>query len=304
MIKNVKVEPYAISHAQRMMEIRRRNRIREIIFKTKIGVAIFTAGVSMYASAKPLADSPLYVNEKHAGKIRLDRDAINDLNIILVNDGVDSNFYENTIKSLKEKDIQVQSIVGSSQLQNIDGTQTIISLLDYKGEGSKVIAQHHDRQNQSDALALGILAGLESQKLKLADMNPQCGVHKMNEDGYTLLGPSELEEKVGDISNRFVSIAVPKDTDIDSFTEGLTEGLARFQYHISHDGAKNYITRVEAGDNYEILSAKTNLSKKHFVDKYPSLVQDQTIVTGRLGVLSSDVEVIMDHSVKKENFSK
>ena len=181
---------------------------------------------------------------------------LNDLNLVLVDDGVDDTFLNSFSSSLASEGVSFQIVDGSENISNVNGSETFVSLLDYNNDGlTKVIGQYDDRNNQVDPLAIGIKTCLG--KNALTRENIQSGI-KVYEAGIEKLGYSPIETAVGNSANRFVSIAVDPATDVEEFTSAFTEGMLRFENYIEESDKFDLLTRVTGGETLSIIADRHN----------------------------------------------
>ena len=92
-------------------------------------------------------------------------------------------------------------------------------------------------------------------------MDIQCGIKGYNDDGYPTLKESPVENSLGEKgASRFATIAVDANTDVNKFTDSLTEGLIRFQEYVKESNDFDLITRVTGGQTLDIIANNHNIS--------------------------------------------
>ena len=195
----------------------------------------------------------------------------------MVNDGVDPVLYNNVIQELDQNGIDFKSVYTIDNIEQIDQTETFVALTTYQGEKPKVIGQNEERTNQTDPLALGIQAGFDSYQYASTTL-PQLGVH-----GYDKLVPSNIEEKVADLSPRFVTVAVPDNANSKMIADSLVNGLCRFDHYITNNKETNLLAKASYLTEEELSSYIMRTSN------HPN--QDDTILTGKRGILDSSIKV-------------
>ena len=244
--------------AQRKARARRR-------FRTRVGMAAFAValtGASIAYNSHTRADEPVITTDTVAtdDTIYADITDLNNLNIVLVNDGVQDNFINSLSNKLASEGVSVETVVDSYSIENMNGSETYISLLDYNNDGkTKVIGQYNERDNQTDPLAVSLNSCLKRNGL--VDMDIQCGIKGYNDDGYPTLKESPIENSLGEKgASRFATIAVDANTDVNKFTDSLTEGLIRFQEYVKESNDFDLITRVTGGQTLDIIANNHNIS--------------------------------------------
>ena len=246
--------------AQRKARARRR-------FRTRVGMAAFAvaltgASIAYNSHTRARADEPVITTDTVAtdDTIYADITDLNNLNIVLVNDGVQDSFINSLSNKLASEGVSVETVVDSYSIENMNGSETYISLLDYNNDGkTKVIGQYNERDNQTDPLAVSLNSCLKRNGL--VDMDIQCGIKGYDDNGYPTLKESPVENSLGENgANRFATIAVDANTDINKFTDSLTEGLLRFQEYVKESNDFDLITRVTGGQTLDIIANKHNIS--------------------------------------------
>lgn len=264
--------------AERQKQARAKRRL-----KTRVGMAVFAVALTASAIAynnHTKTDENISV-EIEDNTIYSDITDLNDLNIVLVNDGVQDGFFDDLTNKLENDGISVKTVNGSYSVEYMDGSETYISLLDYNNDGkTKVIGQYTDRENQADPLAISLNACLS--KNGLTDMGIQCGIKGYSDNGYQTLKESPVESALGENgANCFVTIAVDGNTDVDKFTDSFTEGLLRFQEYAKVANDFNLITRVGGGQTLDMIADKYNSSLEYLQlvnnMKNDRIVVDQTL---------------------------
>ena len=182
---------------------------------------------------------------------------LNDLNLVIVNDGVNDYFLDSFTSDLTFKGVEFQVADGSDSLTGVNGSEVFIGLLPYNNPGmTKVIAQYEDKDNQSDVMAVALRSSLVRNGL--SNEKIQCGVKHYDASGNETLAESPLEHKVTYSSNRFVSVAVDASTDADKFTDCFIEGMLRYKNYVENSSNFDLLTRVKGGDTLESIAAAHN----------------------------------------------
>lgn len=237
-------------------------------FKTRVGIAAFAVAVTASSIAynnHANADEPKVsvAEETVDDTIYTDVTDLNDLNLVLINDGVQDNFINSLANKLTSEGVSVETIADSYSIENMNGSETYISLLDYNNDGkTKVIGQYNDRDNQADPLAVSLNSSLRSNGL--TDMDIQCGIKGYDDSGHPTLKESPVENSLGERgASRFVTIAVDGNTDVNKFTDSFTEGLLRFQEYVKVSNDFDLITRVGGGETLDIIANNHNTSVEY-----------------------------------------
>ena len=242
--------------AQRKARARRR-------FRTRVGMAAFVvaltgASIAYNSHTRARDDEPVVTTDTVAtdDTIYADITDLNNLNIVLVNDGVQDDFINSLSNKLASEGVSVETVVDSYSIENMNGSETYISLLDYNNDGkTKVIGQYNERDNQTDPLAVSLNSCLKRNGL--VDMDIQCGIKGYNDDGYPTLKESPIENSLGEKgASRFADA----NTDVNKFTDSLTEGLIRFQEYVKESNDFDLITRVTGGQTLDIIANNHNIS--------------------------------------------
>ena len=246
--------------AQRKARARRR-------FRTRVGMAAFAvaltgASIAYNSHTRARADEPVITTDTVAtdDTIYADITDLNNLNIVLVNDGVQDSFINSLSNKLASEGVSVETVVDSYSIENMNGSETYISLLDYNNDGkTKVIGQYNERDNQADPLAVSLNSCLKRNGL--IDVGIQCGIKGYDDSGYPTLKESPIEKSLGEKgASRFATIAVDANTDVNKFTDSLTEGLIRFQEYVKESNNFDLITRVVSGQTLDIIANNYNIS--------------------------------------------
>ena len=235
-------------------------------FKTRVGMAVFAialtgASIAYNSNTRARADEPVITTDTVAtdDTIYADITDLNNLNIVLVNDGVQDSFINSLSNKLASEGVSVETVVDSYSIENMNGSETYISLLDYNNDGkTKVIGQYNERDNQTDPLAVSLNSCLKRNGL--VDMGIQCGIKGYDDNGYPTLKESPIENSLGEKGvSRFATIAVDANTDVNKFTDSLTEGLIRFQEYVKESNDFDLITRVAGGQTLDIIANNHNI---------------------------------------------
>ena len=268
MIRNLEVNQSKIidlNKRKRLMAQRKARARRR--FRTRVGMAVFAvaltgASIAYNSHTRTRADEPVITNDTVAtdDTIYADITDLNDLNIVLVNDGVQDSFINSLSNKLASEGVSVETVVDSYSIENMNGSETYISLLDYNNDGkTKVIGQYNERDNQADPLAVSLNSCLKRNGL--VDMGIQCGIKGYDDNGYPTLKESPIENSLGEKgASRFVTIAVDANTDVNKFTDSLTEGLIRFQEYVKESNKFDLITRVVSGQTLDMIANNYNIS--------------------------------------------
>ena len=258
MVRNLEInESKIIDLNQRKRQMSRDARIerqaRKQRLKTRVGMAVFAvaltgASIAYNSNTRARADEPVITTDTVAtdDTIYADITDLNNLNIVLVNDGVQDNFINSLSNKLASEGVSVETVVDSYSIENMNGSETYISLLDYNNDGkTKVIGQYNERDNQTDPLAVSLNSCLKSY----------------NDDGYPTLKESPIENSLGEKgASRFATIAVDANTDVNKFTDSLTEGLIRFQEYVKESNDFDLITIVAGGQTLDTIANNHNIS--------------------------------------------
>ena len=266
MIRNLEVNQSKIidlNKRKRLMAQRKARARRR--FRTRVGMAAFVValtGASIAYNSHTRADEPVVTTDTVAtdDTIYADITDLNNLNIVLVNDGVQDNFINSLSDKLASEGVSVETVVDSYSILNMNGSETYISLLDYNNDGkTKVIGQYNERDNQADPLAVSLNSCLKRNGL--IDVGIQCGIKGYDDNGYPTLKESPIENSLGEKgASRFATIAVDANTDVNKFTDSLTEGLIRFQEYVKESNNFDLITRVVSGQTLDTIANSYNIS--------------------------------------------
>lgn len=266
MIRNLEVNQSKIidlNKRKRLMAQRKARARRR--FRTRVGMAAFVValtGASIAYNSHTRADEPVVTTDTVAtdDTIYADITDLNNLNIVLVNDGVQDNFINSLSDKLASEGVSVETVVDSYSIENMNGSETYISLLDYNNDGkTKVIGQYNERDNQADPLAVSLNSCLKRNGL--IDVGIQCGIKGYDDNGYPTLKESPIENSLGEKgASRFATIAVDANTDVNKFTDSLTEGLIRFQEYVEESNNFDLITRVVSGQTLDTIANSYNIS--------------------------------------------
>lgn len=266
MIRNLEVNQSKIidlNKRKRLMAQRKARARRR--FRTRVGMAAFVValtGASIAYNSHTRADDPVVTTDTVAtdDTIYADITDLNNLNIVLVNDGVQDSFINSLSDKLASEGVSVETVVDSYSIENMNGSETYISLLDYNNDGkTKVIGQYNERENQTDPLAVSLNSCLKRNGL--VDVGIQCGIKGYDDSGYPTLKESPIENSLGEKgASRFATIAVDANTDVNKFTDSLTEGLIRFQEYVKESNKFDLITRVVSGQTLDTIANSYNIS--------------------------------------------
>lgn len=268
MIRNLEVNQSKIidlNKRKRLMAQRKARARRR--FRTRVGMAAFVvaltgASIAYNSHTRARADEPVVTTDTVAtdDTIYADITDLNNLNIVLVNDGVQDSFINSLSDKLASEGVSVETVVDSYSIENMNGSETYISLLDYNNDGkTKVIGQYNERDNQADPLAVSLNSCLKRNGL--VDMGIQCGIKGYDDSGYPTLKESPIEKSLGEKgASRFATIAVDANTDVNKFTDSLTEGLIRFQEYVKESNNFDLITRVVSGQTLDTIANNYNIS--------------------------------------------
>lgn len=309
MIKNLEVNQSKIidlNKKKRLMAQRKARARRR--FKTRVGMALFALAIPIGAvsinSMRESEDTKSVVENMETNiaadnTIYADITDLNDLNLVLVNDGVNSDFFSSLSANLEEKGVSFETTNDSATIENMDGSETYISFIDYNSDGkTKVIGEYTERDNQTDPLAIGINSCLKRNNL--TDMDVQCGIKGIDDNGYQKLIPSSLEKSIGDEgASRFVTIAVDANTDVGKFSTSLTEGLLRFQNYVAEANNFDLITRVNGGETLEMIAQKHGISLDGI--QFLNGIEDGRIFANETLKLSSYSDILTDKEMVISN---
>ncbi len=199
----------------------------------------------------PIAGATAFNN--YNNDINTSTEALSTYDIVLVNDSIDSNQFQEVQTELSNDGLKFETAeIGSLEL---NGTETLISFVNYGGDDPVVIANYNDGNNHADLLALGMAAAFCDDKVSGAEIKRGVNVVSL-----AMRGPSDIEQAVGDVMQPTVTLAVPYDYQIDTeFTDDILEGLARYNNYFV-DGSffdESYLYRVKPGDGYYSLDEDT-----------------------------------------------
>ena len=117
--------------------IERQRQARKQRLKTRVGMAVFAvaltgASIAYNSNTRARADEPVITTDTVAtdDTIYADITDLNNLNIVLVNDGVQDNFINSLSNKLASEGVSVETVVDSYSIENMNGSETYISLLD------------------------------------------------------------------------------------------------------------------------------------------------------------------------------
>lgn len=268
MIRNLEVNQSKIIdlNKRKRLMAQRKSRARRR-FRTRVGMAAFVvaltgASIAYNSHTRARADEPVVTTDTVAtdDTIYADITDLNNLNIVLVNDGVQDSFINSLSDKLASEGVSVETVVDSYSIENMNGSETYISLLDYNNDGkTKVIGQYNERDNQTDPLAVSLNSCLKRNGL--VDVGIQCGIKGYDDSGYPTLKESPIENSLGEKgASRFATIAVDANTDVNKFTDSLTEGLIRFQEYVKESNKFDLITRVVSGQTLDTIANNYNIS--------------------------------------------
>ena len=232
-VNNFRATPEIIREA-RMKRLRaKRRRVIGGIIGITAGVSALGVGCSNImgggSSDSPIVE-PKPIEEPYS--ITTSTDDLSSLNVVLVNDGISADQMKQAEDSLKAVGLDVE--VRFINELNKDGTECFVALRSYQGDDYKVIGNYNKGNNHADLLAIGMKEAFGG--------NIQKGVYALSGEEPTLI-PSDIEAAVGDQMMPNVTIAVPKDADLedygdgvvkvdtglnDNFTDSILEGLARY----------------------------------------------------------------------------
>ena len=232
-VTNFRATPEMIREA-RMKRLRaKRRRVIGGIIGITAGVSALGVGCSNImgggSSDGPIVE-PKPIEEPYS--ITTSTDDLSTLNVVLVNDGISYEQMKQAEDSLKAVGLDVE--VRFINELNKDGTECFVALRSYQGDDYKVIGNYNKGNNHADLLAIGMKEAFGG--------NIQKGVYALSGEEPTLI-PSDIEAAVGDQMMPNVTIAVPKDADLedygdgvvkvdtglnDNFTDSILEGIARY----------------------------------------------------------------------------
>lgn len=276
-------------------------------FKTRVGMAVFAVaitGASIAYNKHTRVDEPVIPKEIAVDDtIYADITDLNDLNIVLVNDGVQDSFINSLSNKLASEGVSVETITGSYSVENMNGSETYISLLDYNNDGkTKVIGQYTERDNQTDPLVVSLNKCLRSNGL--TDMGIQCGIKGYNDNGYPTLKEAPIETSLGGKAGRFATIAVDGNTDVNKFTDSFTEGLLRFREYVKESNNFDLLTRVSGGQTLDMIASEYNTSTE-YLQLINNMNDDKILVNQTLRVSGySDILTSKNIEIKRNTQEK
>ena len=238
-VNNFRATPEIIREA-RMKRLRaKRRRVIGGIIGITAGVSALGVGCSNImgggSSDGPIVE-PKPIEEPYS--ITTSTDDLSSLNVVLVNDGISDEQMKQAEDSLEATGLDVE--VRDINELNKDGTECFVALTNYKGDDYKVIGNYNKGNNHADLLSIGMKDAFGG--------DIQKGVYDKSVAEPTLI-PSDIEVAVGDQIMPNVTIAVPKDADLEdygdgvvkvdtglneSFTDSLLEGLARYNDSLNY----------------------------------------------------------------------
>ena len=144
MIRNLEVNESKIidlNQRKRQMSrdarIERQKQARKQRLKTRVGMAVFAvaltgASIAYNSHTRARADEPVITNDTVVtdDTIYADITDLNNLNIVLVNDGVQDSFINSLSNKLASEGVSVETVVDSYSIENMNGSETYISLLE------------------------------------------------------------------------------------------------------------------------------------------------------------------------------
>ncbi len=257
-VTNFRATPEMIREA-RMKRLRaKRRRVIGGIIGITAGVSALGVGCSNImgggSSDGPIVE-PKPIEEPYS--ITTSTDDLSTLNVVLVNDGISYEQMKQAEDSLKAVGLDVE--VRFINELNKDGTECFVALRSYQGDDYKVIGNYNKGNNHADLLAIGMKEAFGG--------NIQKGVYALSGEEPTLI-PSDIEAAVGDQMMPNVTIAVPKDADLEdygdgvvkvdtglneSFTDSLLEGLARYNDSLNYVDIHNseFLLRPSDAADYQ-----------------------------------------------------
>lgn len=265
MVRNVKINQQNNVRLKKLRKQAEKEARAEMFrFGTKIGVIMIAGMLASNTSSVStnITEMPNGV-DRSVETIYANLTDLNDLDLVLVNDGVDHLFFNDFSEELANRGVSFQIINDSSNIEDTVGSETLISFLPYANpEMTKVICQYKDRDNQVDPLAIALHNCLKTNEL--TDQDIQCGIKSYNEEGVESLVPAPIEVSAGDMANRFVSVAVDSNTDVEKFADAFTEGMIRFQNYINDtemtSNKLDLLTRVDGGQTLDSIAVEHNVT--------------------------------------------
>lgn len=281
-------------------------------FRTRVGMAVFAVAIPAFSMAynastnqaetEAVATDNVVIDDT----IYVDITDLNDLNIVLVNDGVQDEFMSSLANNLTSEGVSIQVVDDSYSIENMNGSETYVSLIDYNDDGkTKVIGQYTDRDNQTDPLAISINSSLS--RAELTNVGVQCGIKGYDDNGYQTLKESPVESSLGEKgASRFVTIAVDSNADVNKFTDCLTEGLLRFQEYISKSDDFDLLTRVGGGQTLDLIASNHNTSKE-YLQLVNNMTDDRLFIDDTLRISNySDIltnrDIVVNKNIQEKTF--
>lgn len=151
-------------------------------------------------------------------------DEINGLDVVLVNDGIDSDSLDKCQADLAEMGINVQ--VKDINDNDLDGANTFIAFKTYKGDKEMAVANYEGEQSNhaSDFLTVAMAASFNDKDVDVEASDIQRGNYEITYD-HTWLTSTNIEQKVNS-GLAMVTVDVPSNQDIDA--SKIANGLARY----------------------------------------------------------------------------
>ena len=230
-----------------------------------IGAAINNNNNSQESSSISYEDYQQILDDQPKETFTANADDLAQYNVVLVKDDVSDRVFDHVATYLEDVGIPVRIVESSEELNNLDGSDTIIGLMDLKtakngdtvknDDTVKVIAPNdNDHYNRSDPLAIAMRNSITHSVI-------QSGVYNIDATGITKLTQSKLEKHMNaDIP--FVTLAISSDMSEEALAntvEEIVDALVRLHEYTKYAGdIGNYdlLYRVTAGDTVYSLEQK------------------------------------------------
>lgn len=234
-IKNVNIRKSALEVSKRQIAKKKKMALKRKI----IGIiAAATAGAATSCAVSNIFSPDVYnifpapINsfQKKIVNTVIDKfpvdvsiDEINGLDVVLVNDGIDSDVLDKCQADLAEMGINVQ--VKDINDNDLDGANTFIAFKTYKGDKEMAVANYEGEQSNhaSDFLTVAMAASFNDKDSDVEASDIQRGNYEITYD-HTWLTSTNIEKKVKGLA--MVTVDIPSGQDIDA--SKIANGLARY----------------------------------------------------------------------------
>lgn len=169
---------------------------------------------------------------------------INGLDVVLVNDGIDSNSLDKCQADLAKMGINAR--IKDINDNDLDGISLFVAFKSYNGDKEMAVANYYgdEHSHASDFLAVAMAASFNDSGDNIESSEIQRGNYKITQD-ITELGPTNIEQKVNRELAK-VTVDIPNGQDIDA--SKIANGLARYWGYFKRDGSvydESYLERKD-----------------------------------------------------------